>query len=229
VSVPVSVGSEDVTGLAIVTLRPTDIAGTLVIDLPDPALRPEQFPLTAQTYPPLPMPGSSLMMEADGSFRIQVPGEGRVLLAQGGPWPKGWGIKSVLLGDVDVIRSGISLHPGERMDRLTVVVTNRFAKLVGSVADDHNAPVTGCHVLVFSDEPQHDVVPSSVDGMSQTGDDGRFQISGLRPGRYLAIALAESEVNLDRESLDKLRPDGVPFDVTDVETKTLNLKITRPR
>jgi hypothetical protein len=57
--------------------------------------------------------------------------------------------------------------------------------------------------------------------------DGRYEITKLPAGSYLAAALEylEDEQHTDPEFLARIRTDATPFDLGDGERRVLNLKL----
>jgi 5-hydroxyisourate hydrolase-like protein (transthyretin family) len=225
-TVSVTVGTADISGVDIVSAPPALIRGMLIFDPPSSAatVRPAQLPVSAQRRTEGFWGGFSARMNEDGSFELRARGEGRVHLSQGFQWPREWGIKAVLQGGVDVTNTGVTLRPGERINDLQVVVSNRFPAVAGAVVDDRGSCAVDARVVILPEGWIPGQAPFQSYGLATTTDTGTFEVKGLRPGRYVAIAQDQEPDFQNPRFLERMR-NATPFDLADGERKLLNLKL----
>jgi hypothetical protein len=227
-SLAITVAGEDLTGLTLTTAKPTRLAGQLVFDgTPPEKLRPAEFMVWAHPANPTAMSwGDRFTVKDDWTI------EGRAstgpLIIEGGRFPDGWMLKSVLLDGVDVTDSGVPIR-GEPVDGLQLVVTSRITKLSGTASDDLNRPARDYQVVVFPDDASQWRRFSQRQRVESPDQQGRFEIARLPPGHYLAAAVdyVEEGQQADPELLESLRASATAFELREGETKTLALKVVR--
>jgi hypothetical protein len=75
------------------------------------------------------------------------------VLIRGGEQSSAWRIKSVLQRGVEVTDTGVVFRPGERVDDVQIVLSNRLTVVSGSVPTDRGEPAKDYVVIVFADDP----------------------------------------------------------------------------
>lgn len=200
----VNVGDGDVDGVVLAIGRSFNIAGRLTFEgrVPTPA-ELNAFRISLAMDPPvaglLPtsysnvLPGGSLTLPAGrGDFRISV----LPLLPAAGAFPippnnvpasfKDLYVKSIRLGDADVLNRGLHLE-GAVQEPLDIVIGTLTGAVEGSVSNDDRQPLPGVVVALVPDVARR----GRVDLMKSTSSDasGRFRLDGVPPGDYVAFAL----------------------------------------
>lgn len=192
---PVTVGDRDVASMKLTLQTGFRIAGRIVVE-GDAAT----FPMN-RMYVGLDSLDRTLIGEfseiqagPDGTFRsVEAPaGRYRVTL----PVPSGWFVKSVS-------RNGQALEDlpfelKESMTDLVITVSNRGAKVTGSVRSATGAPDATAAVLLFpADVRQWTELSPYARGMKdvRTGRDGTFVVADLPEGDYMVVAMAQQQLD----------------------------------
>ena len=151
------------------------------------------------------------------------------VLIRGGEQSAAWRIKAVLQRGVDVTDTGVVFRPGEMVDDVQIVLSNRLSIVTGSVDADAGGPVKDYVVVVFADDPNRWSLESRHIGSAQPDQRGQFEVKGLPPGNYLALAVEYLEEGQDRdpEFLQEVRPSATSFALAEGERKALTLTVVR--
>jgi hypothetical protein len=128
-------------------------------------------------------------------------------------------------GAVDVTDQSPTFTAGATY-RAEIVVTNRAARLAGTLTDAGDRPAPYALVLLFPNDRSHWVSPRLVrTGFSDR--DGRYEVTDLAPGNYRAVGVG----SLPRDSwydpavLERLWPVATPIQLRENEERMLPLKI----
>jgi hypothetical protein len=210
--VPVTIGNEDTTGVAVSTVRGATLGGALAAEQGQGPL-PAASSMTVQAQALRPMPGfgqRAIQVSADGTFLLEGLIGPQFLRVTG--VPREWMVARVEINGADLTDTPIDFKGTERVSA-TIVLTNRVPEIAGTVRSDR-PPVGGAQVVVF---------PA----------DGTFTMRAVPPGdRYLAAALEyldEGDAE-NPEFLERLRATATPFSVRAGERTELTLSLTaRPR
>lgn len=119
----------------------------------------------------------------DGSFRIPAVFPGRYRLRVE-PLPEGAFLRSVTLDGAAVDDTGFELSQGGASARLKITVSRNAIQVYGNVLDHDGAPLRSplAAVLVWKDATQVRPEYNAVAG-------GRYDLKGLRPGKYRLLAV----------------------------------------
>ena len=230
-SVPISLGNEDVTDLAITTTRGSRVTGQVVFEGGQPgSLKPAEFAFFFGAVDPVsPMTGSLATPTDDWTFETTVR-EGPVVI-RAPRLPGGWFVRSVLQGGVDVTDSGIQLRPGEQVDDVQVVLSNRTSRITGSALDARGAAARDYTVIVYADDASRWGPMSRHVATARPDQQGRYEITKLPAGPYLALALdyIEEGQGSDPEFLQQMRVYATSFSLADGEQKSLTLQVVTER
>jgi len=234
---PISVGSSDVTNVA-VTLRPgLRVSGRL--EFAGGIAAPTAAQITRGWVWLLPATNGALeggrtlgraAIDATGRFTTQaVPGGKYVLRVDG---VARWAMASAWLGSRDVADSPIDLTSGD-VSEVVVQMTNRQTSLSGPVLDALGAPDGDASVLIFPTDPALWVDSSAQPRRLRAGrtdDAGAFVIEGAPPGEYFVVAIGAATVGdwRDPRVLDRLARVASRVTLADGERRAVSLK-TVPR
>lgn len=228
-SAVVTVNGQDVTGVNIVTAPPAVVRGQVMFETqPGSDVRPTQFSLFAQARDPdALMFGTMAAVKDDWTFEARLPQPGMLLRAS--RFPDRYMLKAVMADGVDVTDSGLPVRPGEHLDGVQVLVSNRITRLSGSVQDDRGAVPSDATVLVFAVDENRWTTQSRWTGAAASDRQGKFELKGLPAGDYLAVALENVEDGraADPEFLRQIKPYGLPVTLSDGEQKTVALRLSR--
>jgi hypothetical protein len=244
----VTLDGADVTNLSLSTSMGWSIAGTVITDTGAvPSAPPSRFGVAARLVdpdlgagpggapPPPPPPGApgggaipdSGRVREDWSFSVvAVFGAARVRALV----PDGWTVKAILHDGRDILDAPIEMKSGETLTGVQVVVSNQVTTVSGQLADDKGAPLVDGTVIVFADEAARWSDDSRWVRAVRPDQQGRYQIQGLPPGDYLAIAVDYVEEGAwnDPEYLESIRRLGQRLRLGEAESRTLSLKPVTP-
>src|SRR5262249_20725467 len=102
------------------------------------------------------------------------------------------------------------------------------SRITGGVSDD-KGPVGDYALVIFSSDPTKWIDRSRFVQLVRPTQQGRFDVRGIPPEDYLAIALPNvvgSEWQ-DPDFLKQLRAQATSFVLTEGESKTLDLKLKK--
>lgn len=231
-AVPISVGTDDQSGIVITTTPATPIAGQLVFEAPPGgSLTPAEFSLFTR-----PLELRSVMMwgrmspiKDDWTFELRAM-DGPVLIRPA-RFPEGWMVKAVMLNGVDVIDTGIPLRPGQPVEGVQVIVSNRSSSIIGTVTDDRGTPARDYTVVVFPNDAERWVPTSRFFSTARPDQQGRFEATKLPPGDYLVLAVdyIEDGQQTDPDFLQQMRAYATPVQLNDGEKRPVTLKLVAAR
>jgi hypothetical protein len=123
----------------------------------------------------------------------------------------------------------VEAQSGEELSGIHVIVTDRVTSVAGQVLDDKGLALTDGTVVVFADDPERWSDDSRWVRAVRTDGQGRYEIKGLPPGEYRAIALeyAEDGVWNDPDYLGAIRQDARKVTLREGTALTLSLTLAR--
>lgn len=228
---PITVGVTDVNDLA-VTMRPgfrlggrAQFVGATARPAPD-VIRRMSATLDPADGKPLPSSiiGRGQFDENGRLTTYQLP-PGRYYIRINNA-PAGWMLKSAVANGRDISNLPVTLD--RDVPSAAITLTDRPASLAGQVHTTQGAPDAAATVLLF---PSDTTLWSDTGGFPRklrevrVGRDGRFRVTDLPPGDYLAVAIPEesSENWQDRAVLQALARLATAFALTDGEARSLTL------
>lgn len=226
-SVPITVTDEDLAGMVVVMTAGAAIGGTVVFEGNRP--RPASFRLAAvpvggtrQAIAALSRRDTGARVLDDGRFRI---GDvtGRVLLQSE---DDDWIVTSTIVDGEEHVDAVIDVAGRGAIEGVRVTVTNRHGSVRGRVADASDRPLAD-HVVAVLRTEQTGIVSQRV-RLVRTDPAGRFSISRLRPGTYVAGVAEDLEDNyhLSPAFQERLRSRGHGFVLREGDAMTLDLSPT---
>jgi hypothetical protein len=236
---PVSVGGEDVSGLAIQLRRAARITGRVVFEGTSPRPYPQQLRVMMQTTDSqggivnqffvasgLGLDGGPVrqngQLAADGTFEFRgASGKVAVRVATPGTWL----LKSVTLRGTDITDTGLDV--ADDVDGVRVLLTDKFAEVSGTVSADGNRASEGFAVVVVPREEREGIAVQRYTRALRLPRADRFSVRGLPAGDYVAAAFEwlEPGSEWDPRIREAIRESGERFSLTDGQQQTLNLKL----
>ena len=161
----------------------------------------------------------------DGTFEVKdVFGANRVSV---GSLPAGWAIKSIDYDGRNYADSPFDVRNGQRIDGVTIVITNKMATLRGQLLDEKAQPAEGT-VILFPEDAAKWSEGSRLVKTARPDQSGAFEIRLVPAGEYLAAALDYVQTGAwdDPEFLEGLRETARKVHVSDsaADAVTLTLK-----
>jgi hypothetical protein len=231
-NVIVSVVGGDTDGINVTTSAGGTVTGRVIVE-GDAAL---PSPLSKMTVRALPVDRDTAVNFAgvpdngrvrdDGSFELKsVFGSARLTV---GPLADGWAIRQI-----DQAGKDYTVQPfetsGPALDGFTIVLTNRFPAISGTLRDAKGAAVPEGTAILFPDESSLWVEDLRTIRTARVDQSGLFTIKGVRPGNYLCVAavgVANNQWN-DPEYLESLRQDALRVTAKEGEDQRLDLTVRK--
>lgn len=223
-SIPLVVGSDDVTGLAIVTSKGGAIRGSVATD---GGTRPTTTNLQVSAQPiGGGLRGTGLVAQVGSSGTFELAGLAGSYALRVDRVPDGWAVKSITLNGREMADVAFDVRGTDQI-AARIVLTDRINELTGTVRAGGQASANAS-VVVFPEDPAFWPFPSRRVRTTRVDKDGVFRLRALPPGqRYLAIAvdyLEQGEFQ-DPEFLQRMKPRGVAITLGDGETKNIELPL----
>lgn len=238
-STNVLVSGADIEGLMLVTSAGGSVSGKVVFE-GGPPTAPGENSTTDTSSAPMRVTVQALdpdawyertgadagRVAADGTFELtELSGAHRLTI---GPLPTGWGVKSILLGGVDLTDVPLEVRGGQKIDGLTIVLSNRMPTLVGTLTDDRGQPAEGTLIAFPVDEAKW-MESSRLVRTARPDQAGRFEFRLLPAGDYLVAAVdyvRDGDWN-DPAYLEALREKAEKVTVREGETPTVTLTLEK--
>ena len=182
--------------------------------------------------------GGAGRAEKNGTFQVAnlLPGRHYIRIA-GGAQGQGqgrgqaqdqgaWSLKSVLVAGQDVTDQAVDLKPGQNVENVTIVLTDRATEIAGTVRDRSNAPAAGVTVIAFSTDQQYWRAQSRHIQAVRTDATGAFRLRGLPAGDYLLVAVEDVAQGewFDPTYLEQARAAATRATLREGEKKTMDLR-----
>ncbi len=228
---PVSVNGIDIDNITLVTSPGWSLSGQVVDErgatprLPRNAVGITTRPVSNDFDPFLRGGANNGGVKDDWTFAITgLFGPARLHASVTG----GLTVKAIVHNGRDVSDAIFDLKSREELSGLQVVITNKSTTISGQLADDKGAPLIDGTVIVFADEAEKWYEGSRSVKSARPDQQGRYQIKGLPPGEYLAVALEYVQEGTwnDPEYLESIRRYGQKFTLGEGASQSLALKLT---
>ncbi len=224
----ITVTGDDVTGIALMTTLGGTARGVVRFDGGNaPAAPPSMMSLIAADMSSTALPvSSSATIKADWTFELKGL-VGRRVVRVINP-PSGWTVKSILVDGTDVIDSGLDVKAGQETSNMEVILTNQVTEVSGSVQNAKGVAETDFAVLVFPTDTHLWGWQSRHVRVARPDQTGRFVISGLPAGSYLAVALEylEPGEETNPEFLERVKTIATSLRLNEGEKKPITLKLS---
>ena len=222
---PVSVNGADVDGLILATSPGATVSGRVVSASGTAIPGGSRLRVTVVSMDADPIAAPGGFVDDGGAFELR--GLGGTYLFRVANLPAGWSLNRVALDGRDVTDTPYPLHGGTDIDDLEVEVTDKSTRITGLVTDDRGEPVEEYAVVVFAADSTFWAPPSRFVRAGRPDQDGRFEIAGLPPGQYLAVAVEylEQGSEADPDLLEQLVGGASSFTLDEGETHQLDLRL----
>jgi 5-hydroxyisourate hydrolase-like protein (transthyretin family) len=234
-SFPITVSSSDISNVRIVTNKGATIGGRVVFEGTS-ARSTDSTPLRvlAQQSDPsrpilLPFTGADPLANGvlDDAGNFQLSGQsGRVFLSlTSGPL---WVLKSITIEGEDVTDTPIDLSGRQSVTGVVIRMSDKLTQITGQVNDARGQVLKDYVVVVLPAESKEPVIAARWIRTVRPDSNGRFLARGLRPGRYVAVAVEALEQGRQfaPEFQEQLRRGAREFALKEGESVGLDLTLT---
>jgi hypothetical protein len=233
--VPVSVGTTDLTDVAIVLTEGTKASGHLEFDGALPRPTPQQLQAVNVTMTEadshVAPAKSPTKVDAEGRFRVTGLSPGRYSVDTAGGLP-GWAVQSVVAAGRDVTFDSFDVKDQDVTD-IVVTFTDKRQQLSGIVRGVEGKPASVVTVLLFP----VDFGTWIAGGMNvrgtrtvTAGKTGAFTLGNTFPGEYFVAALDDAELAQNDQDLgffEALSRVAMRVTIAPGDKKTQNLQIVK--
>ncbi len=174
----VEVNDADVTGVVLRIKAPLQVQGTMRMEGQDkPDFTSVRVQLAGQLRGATP--------DAENIFTLKdVPPDRQLVVVTG--LPERAYVKSIRLGGLETIDSGLDLSGMQTVPPLDILISPNGATVVGTVNQDDDKPVPGAWVCLVPDPARQGLI-SMIKSATSNGDGG-FTFAGVAPGDYRLYA-----------------------------------------
>jgi hypothetical protein len=222
----ITVTGEDLSSVALVTSAGGRAEGVIKFEGGEPPAVPSAMAsvIAFDTVPGALTMGGTGMIKPDWTFELAGLSGRRLIRLNG---ISGWTLKSVTVNGTDVTDTGLEVKAGDSIVGVEILVTRETTVLSGTVQNAKGTPVTDYVVVIFASDSSRWGYQSRYVRVARPDQTGRFLISELPPGSYLAAAVeyAEPGEETDREFLEGLKQQASTVRLTDGEKATVTLKL----
>jgi hypothetical protein len=143
--------------------------------------------------------------------------------------PATWSIKSIEHDGRELTDAPIAVRHGDTISGIRILLTNKLTTLSGTIRDDRQQPTVAGTVVVFSADPSKWIENGRCVKSARPDRQGRYQLKGLPPGDYFAIALDYVEDGSwhDPEYLEGIRSRAERLILAEGEAKNLDLQLKK--
>jgi len=143
--------------------------------------------------------------------------------------PAGWYLQAVKRGETDITDTPIVFTGAEVVRDVEIVLTTETTSVVGTALGPTGVAATDYTVVAFADDNTKWAPWSRFIKTARPDDAGQFRIEGLPAGRYriAAVDKVENFQWLDREFLQRLRPDATSLSIQLGQSATVTLKVVQ--
>jgi hypothetical protein len=141
--------------------------------------------------------------------------------------PGGWTVKGIEYGGTDVSDRAIEGASGQEVKDVRIIVTNHVTKMEGRAILPNGTGTGASTVIVFATDARKWGEGSRFVRAVRPSDDGSWEVIGLPPGEYLAVALDYAPQGLwnDPDYLSGLRQRGQRVTVPENGVSTVVLRV----
>src|SRR5262245_32103257 len=223
-SLPLTVGSEDVNSISVVTSKGATIRGAVSTD--GGARLPTGIQASVQSVGGGGLRGNGLVAQVSNTGTFEVAGLAGSYVLRIDRVPDGWTVKSITLTGRDAMDVPFDVRGSDQLVA-RVVLSDRINEVTGTVRSGDQA-ATNASVVVFPENPALWPFPSRRVRTTRVDSTGLFRIRGLPAGeRYLAVAvdyLEQGEFQ-DPDFLQRMKARATAITLGDGETKNIELPL----
>jgi len=218
-----ALASEDVSGL-VLTMNPVvPLRGKITFEGTPPAGALAGFVLRPAFTETAGLPYAA-QIRPDWTFEIRPFSGSGVLRAE---LPRGWFLKAVRLDGRDVTDTILDFESYQGKP-IEVVFTQKATEIAGRVVDATGREVSNYVAVAFPEDQQRWTPLTRTIASVRPDQQGRFNIRGLPPGRYMVVAVdyLQSGQERDPKTLERLRARATAVALSEGGVQNLTLALT---
>jgi hypothetical protein len=229
-AMPLTVGDAPLDNVVLSVSDGTALRGKIVLD--DSAAAPPTARVVHVTAIPVEFDSGPLAggpppsaTHPDLTFDVKkLSGVRRILVSVSSP---DWALKKITVNGIDVTDQPVDFRTKD-VEGVEVLLTAKVTRLSGVVSDE-KGPIGDYTVVIFASDPTKWTDRSRFVVMARPTQQGRFELRGLPPEDYLAVALPSVTGTewMDPDFLQQLRQMATSFVLSDGENRTFDLKLKR--
>jgi protocatechuate 3,4-dioxygenase beta subunit len=232
-SVPFTAAGQDITDLIITTTPGATVTGRVTFEGSSKAARPDRVAANApdhKTNVVYRRDGENGAIDASGGFQLRgIVGRAtfRTYFADYNVRDEAWSMKSVTLNGADITDTPIDIPSAGEISGIEITLTDTLTRLSGTVTNARRETVKD-YVVVFLPEGLKEGVRSGrFHRTARPNQAGRYEVRGLPPGDYLAVAVAalEDGNEWDPAFRKQVEPNAKRFRLTHGQEATLDLEL----
>ena len=185
---PIEVGESHVENVVLQFQPSFNMQGRLRYEGTPPQQAPNLRLMLRSSEDPMGMGSASALVKEDGSISLMNVFADRFQINTFG-LPQGAYLKSVRLGDQEVLESGLDLTAGPTSAVLDVLVSMSAGQITGAVTNDKNEQVSGAIVTLVPDSKRAKM--EFLFKQATTDQAGAFVLNSVAPGDYKVYAWEE--------------------------------------
>ena len=194
--VPFRIDGFDLDGLVIATSRMASVAGRLVFEDAAPpegtsGMRVLASPDRSRARVGMMGPPASAQVQDDLTFQLSGLFGPTVIAVNSAS--RNWIVKSVRYQGQDIMDMAVDFTGAREGDRVDIVLTNRVARLSGTVTDESGTLVSGALIIVLPADRARWGPQSALRRFATSEARGEFKIGPFRAGEYLIAAIDRDE------------------------------------
>jgi hypothetical protein len=225
-----TVGSDDVSGITLVTGPGAAVSGSVVSDTGEPFdFRAAQLQIAARPgRPDVQWPGATAGARVGDDWTFSIRNVTNAVVFRASP-PQGWATKAVLLDGQDITDTPTEFASGEAVSGMQIVLTKKITALTGLVTDANGGLVLDATVVVFPADETLWTYQSRFIKAARPDQEGKYRITGL-PGAasYLVVALQGLEDGQagDPEFLAAVKELATKLELAEGESKAVDVRLS---
>jgi 5-hydroxyisourate hydrolase-like protein (transthyretin family) len=225
--VRVSDTGEDVTGLQLKIPPGPSARGRILFEGDAPLPRRVLVQPNPVSFVSAPVGGGPANSTVREDWTFEVVNMSGLRMMRATTSPAGWLLKKVTLNGLDITDQPIDFRNGD-VNGIEILLSSRGPVLEGTVTDA-GKPAPDCTIVVFASDATKWAFPSRYFSQVRPDPKGWFQIGGLPPGDYLAVALPTVRGTdwQDPEFLKQHLGAATHFSLVEGSTQTITLKVYR--
>jgi hypothetical protein len=233
-SMPISVSTQDLTDLQLMTRPGATIRGRIQWEGSSPRpTSPMRVSTRSANWSPGPTGESTITyldlengtVRDDGTFELGGI-VGNILFNAAA---QSWSLKSVRFNARDITNTGIDAASLEGDERVEIVMTDRVTNLSGTAQDGQRQPVREYAVVLLPQQAMTGMGATRFTRVLRPDENGSFQVRALPAGEYVAAAVETLDPGRewDPDVQNMVRSSGRRFTLDEGETLVLDLELRR--